>query len=218
MSWFPIDTNQWVSIPATSYFYTRDENTYEYDTTVKYYGLDYNTYDGINVTEIPAIQNATETTGSVSNSNYPAVPYLKFTFNTFNGEPTHTVIRVSIAELFTIYNGDNVLLSNTYAKAQTYVEPAAGDKVDIAVGKLAKGIADNAAAIATKQATITGAATTITSANLTASKALVSDANGKVAVSSVTSTELGYLSGVTSNIQTQLNAKANIADLGWVEH
>ena len=63
------------------------------------------------------------------------------------------------------------------------------------------------AAINSKQATITGGATTIVSDNLTASKALVSDANGKVAVSSVTSTELGYLSGVTSSIQTQLNNK-----------
>ena len=146
------------------------------------------------------------------------VPYLKFTFNIFNGESTHTVIRVSIAELFTVYNGDNVLLSSNYAKASTYTEPATGDKVDIAVGKLAKGVADNAAAIATKQATITGAATTITSNNLTASRVLVSDANGKVADSSVTTTELGYLSGVTSNIQTQLNAKADIVLLGWVEH
>ena len=58
-----------------------------------------------------------------------------------------------------------------------------------------------------KQATITGAATTITSSNLTASRAVVSDASGKVAVSSVTSTEVGYLSGVTSAIQTQLNGK-----------
>ena len=57
------------------------------------------------------------------------------------------------------------------------------------------------------QTTITGAATTITSSNLTASKALVSDTSGKVAVSSVTSTELGYVSGVTSAIQTQLNNK-----------
>lgn len=153
-----------------------------------------------------------------SGSNYPTLPYLKFTFNTFNSEPTHTVIRVSIAELFTVYNGDNVLLSNNYAKAQTYVEPAVADKVDIAVGKLAKGISDNAAAIATKQATITGAATSIASSNLTASKALVSDANGKVAVSSVTSTELGYLSGTTSNVQTQINTKANITDIEWVEH
>jgi len=54
-----------------------------------------------------------------------------------------------------------------------------------------------------KQATITGAATTIDDADLTASRALVSDSSGKVAVSAVTSTELGHLDGVTSAIQTQ---------------
>ena len=59
-----------------------------------------------------------------------------------------------------------------------------------------------------KQAKLTGAATTIAASNLTASRALVSDANGKVAVSAVTAAELGYLDGVTSAIQTQLNGKA----------
>lgn len=59
-----------------------------------------------------------------------------------------------------------------------------------------------------KQATISGAATTITSSNLTANRALISNASGKVAVSAVTSTELGYLDGVTSSIQTQLDGKA----------
>ena len=44
-------------------------------------------------------------------------------------------------------------------------------------------------------------------ADLTASRALVSDSNGDVSASAVTSTELGYLDGVTSAIQTQLNAK-----------
>jgi hypothetical protein len=44
-------------------------------------------------------------------------------------------------------------------------------------------------------------------ANLTASRALVSDGSGDVSASSVTSTELGYVSGVTSAIQTQLNTK-----------
>ena len=57
-----------------------------------------------------------------------------------------------------------------------------------------------------KQPTITGAATTIDDADLTASRALVSNGSGKVAVSAVTSTELGYLDGVTSAVQTQLNA------------
>ena len=54
---------------------------------------------------------------------------------------------------------------------------------------------------------ITGAATTIESDDLTVSRALISNASGKVAVSAVTDTELGYLDGVTSAVQTQLNAK-----------
>ena len=65
--------------------------------------------------------------------------------------------------------------------------------------------------IGTKQATLTGAATTIASSDLTASRALASNASGKVVVSTVTDTELGYVSGVTSAIQTQLNAKAALA-------
>lgn len=54
--------------------------------------------------------------------------------------------------------------------------------------------------------TITGAASTIKDNDLTANRAVISNSSGKIAVSSVTSTELGYLSGVTSAIQTQLNA------------
>lgn len=60
-------------------------------------------------------------------------------------------------------------------------------------------------ALSGKQATITGGASTITTNNLTVSRALVSNSSGKVAVSSVTSTELGYLSGANSNIQDQIN-------------
>ena len=65
-------------------------------------------------------------------------------------------------------------------------------------------------ALGTKQDTITGAASTIASADLTANRVLVSDGSGKVAVSSVTSTELGYLTGATSNIQGQLNNMASL--------
>ena len=56
-------------------------------------------------------------------------------------------------------------------------------------------------------ATLSGAGSTIDTENLTVSRALISNASGKVAVSTVTDTELGYLDGVTSAIQTQLNAK-----------
>ena len=47
----------------------------------------------------------------------------------------------------------------------------------------------------------------------TSERALELDASGKVKSSSVTSTELGHLSGVTSNIQTQLDAKADEVDV-----
>lgn len=53
-----------------------------------------------------------------------------------------------------------------------------------------------------------GAVSTIKDSNLTASRALVSNSSGKVAVSDTTLAELGYVHGVTSSIQTQLNNKA----------
>ncbi len=72
-----------------------------------------------------------------------------------------------------------------------------------------------------KSASITGSATTIDTETITASRALVTDGSGKVAVSDVTSTELAildgvtattaelnYVDGVTSNVQTQLDAKS----------
>lgn len=64
-----------------------------------------------------------------------------------------------------------------------------------------------------KQAAIIGGASSITSSNLMANRALLSDAGGKVAVSAATAAELDYLSGVTSALQTQLNAKQ--ASLGF---
>lgn len=44
-------------------------------------------------------------------------------------------------------------------------------------------------------------------AALTASRAVVSDASGFISAATTTSTEIGYVNGVTSAIQTQLNAK-----------
>lgn len=43
--------------------------------------------------------------------------------------------------------------------------------------------------------------------SLTENRAVISDASGKLSVSDVTSTELSYLDGVSSNVQTQLNNK-----------
>lgn len=51
----------------------------------------------------------------------------------------------------------------------------------------------------------------VEAAAITANRALQSDANGIPTHSAVTNTELGYLSGTTSAVQTQLNAKVNKA-------
>lgn len=51
-----------------------------------------------------------------------------------------------------------------------------------------------------------GSANVTEVAAITASRALVSDSNGIPIASAVTATELGFVAGVTSNIQTQINA------------
>jgi hypothetical protein len=60
-----------------------------------------------------------------------------------------------------------------------------------------------AGSIATKQNIITGAASTVADTNLDASKVVVSDGSGKIRASAdITVTELGYLNGATSQVQT----------------
>ena len=81
------------------------------------------------------------------------------------------------------------------------------DGLQTTVGTLQTSVNNVQTALTNKQDTVVGGASTITKDNLTASRALVSNSSGKVTVSTVTSTELGYLDGVTSNVQTQLNKK-----------
>ena len=81
------------------------------------------------------------------------------------------------------------------------------DGLQTTVGTLQTNVNNVQTALTSKQDTVVGGASTITADNLTANRALVSNSSGKVAVSTVTSTELGYLDGVTSNVQTQLDKK-----------
>lgn len=62
-----------------------------------------------------------------------------------------------------------------------------------------------------RELTIIGAATSITGVDLTFDRALISTGTGKVAVSAVTATELLNLSGLTSNLQSQLDTKVETA-------
>ena len=64
---------------------------------------------------------------------------------------------------------------------------------------------NNAALESRRTANIAGAVSTITTSDLTASRAMVTNSSGKVAVSAVTATEIGHLDGVSSAIQTQID-------------
>lgn len=111
--------------------------------------------------------------------------------------------------------------------SETYVSTAINNLIDSApntldtLNEIAAALNDDpdfhttiTALINAKQDTITGAATTITDTDLTADRAVISSTGGKIEVSVVTSTELGYLSGVGSNIQTQIDGKQDTLTAG----
>ena len=86
------------------------------------------------------------------------------------------------------------------------------DAADIIAGTLDVQHGGTGASIAAEARTnlgFTGGITTAISDNFKTNRAIISNDAGKLAVSTVTSTELGYLDGVNSNIQTQLNGKSD---------
>lgn len=104
---------------------------------------------------------------------------------------------------------------------------AAGDGLGFSTGVLSVNVDGstvelNADAVRLKDGGITDAKVNASAAialsklaTVTASRALASDGSGVISASSVTSTELGYVSGVTSAIQTQLDAKARGSAHDW---
>ena len=92
----------------------------------------------------------------------------------------------------------NIISANTAgfnaAKANDFVTFTAAESRINATTNNVNTVSANATSIESRRvANIAGAVSTITTADLTASRAVVSDGSGKVAVSAVTSTELGYV-------------------------
>lgn len=132
--------------------------------------------------------------------------------NTPPAEPNHSVFIGYVARVHPTQGRVVLAIQNGYELDELHgVKITSVANNDVLKYNSSTSLWENSNALSTKQDTITGAATTITSSNLTNYRALVSDGGGKVAVSGITSTELGYLSGVTSNIQTQLNSKSSVS-------
>lgn len=119
------------------------------------------------------------------------------------------ILKTLIDDLNAILTSNDVSLDEIQ-EIVDYIKQNRADLQNLAISN----IAGLESALAAKQDTITGAASTVTSANLSANRVVISDGSGKIAASSITTTLLGYLSGLTSSIQTQLNSKANNSDLG----
>lgn len=124
---------------------------------------------------------------------------------------TKTIFNLTPASMALATTTENGLMSATDKTKLDGIDTGANKTVvDTALNSTSTNPVQNKvinSAISEKQNTITGAATTVTDSDLNTNRALISNSSGKIAVSAVTSTELGYLDGVTSAIQTQLNGK-----------
>ena len=185
--------------------------------TITYASATSFTVSAVDVTTYYHVGRRVKAIGSATGTIYGTISATTFSTNT-----TVTVVWDSGSlsnEAITIYlailtkTGDSIPeLVITNAKVATSAAIAATKIHDGSVSNTEFGYLDGVtSAIQTqlnaKQATITGGATTIVSSDLTASRAAISNSSGKIAVSTVTDTELGYVSGVTSAIQTQLGTK-----------
>lgn len=136
------------------------------------------------LTDKPIITSLQEIGNITNASNLNTSNYVLNTSNEISNRINNLNVGVSLATIGDITTSSNLNTSN-------YILNTSNNLI---------------ANINTKQATITGGATTIATTNLTANRVLLSDVSGKVAVSTITNTTLGYLDA-TSSIQTQLNSK-----------
>jgi hypothetical protein len=185
--------------------------------TITYASATSFTVSGVDVTTYYHVGRRVKAVGSATGTIYGTIATTTFSTNTTvtvtwdSGSLSNEAITIYLAIL--TKTGDSIPeLVITNAKVATSAAIAATKIHDGSVSNTEFGYLDGVTSaiqtqIDSKQATITGGATTIVSADLTADRALVSNGSGKVAVSSVTATELGYVSGVTSAIQTQLGTK-----------
>ena len=185
--------------------------------TITYASATSFTVSGVDVTSFYHVGRRVKAVGSATGTIYGTIATTTFSTNTTvtvtwdSGSLSNEAITIYLAIL--TKTGDSIPeLVITNAKVATSAAIAATKIHDGSVSNTEFGYLDGVTSaiqtqIDSKQATITGAATTIVSSDLTASRAAISNSSGKIAVSTVTDTELGYVSGVTSAIQTQLGTK-----------
>lgn len=154
------------------------------------------------VTDINGFASAsgisTTVLGHISDLTSPAQAQINGKQATITGAAT-TIVSSNLT-------ADRVLISSGAGKVAAHADTTPAE-----IGYVNGVLSPIQAQINGKQATITGAASTVTSANLAINKAVVSGTGGKLeAHPNTTLAEIGFVNGVSSPIQTQLNARLSV--------
>lgn len=146
--------------------------------------------------------------------------YNSLTDNNIGNVLTNTTSWKKVMDSEDLYAFDSTVLHKSGTETSNGDKTFSGDitftgSVDASNASIVKAptiaTSDNSDSVATTKYVknnLEGAVSTIATSNLTQNRALISNASGKVSVASTTNTELEYVHGVTSAIQTQLNSKA----------
>jgi hypothetical protein len=134
-------------------------------------------------------------------------------FGVIQAEAGTQLVATVDGDLATI-TSTSILFTGTGATNTLNAEVRAISAAVITSGTLAiaRGGTNSATALNNNRVMISSGSAIVEATAITASRALVSDTNGiPVAAAATTTTEIGYVNGVTSSIQTQLGTKAPLA-------
>lgn len=157
------------------------------------------TYSATSTAQRGAVRVATATPVTVASNDYTVVVKLAVA-----GPSTVNLPAGSTGQLFAIVDGTGDAGTNNITVAPSGSETIAGASSYV--------INTNNGAVLLQYNTANTRWQVLAAApgNLTASRAMVTDANGRPAVSATTATELGFVSGLTSGLQGQLDSKQNL--------
>jgi uncharacterized membrane protein YdcZ (DUF606 family) len=146
------------------------------------------------------------TDGSGLLAQHAAIPVAKALISDANGQPSAG--GATSAELAFLSGVSSAIQTQLNAK----ISSGTGAIVNADVNAAAAIALSKLAALSTNSVVVTDGSGVLTvHAAIPTAKALISDSNGQPSASATTSAELGFVAGVTSAIQTQINAKmANV--------
>lgn len=152
-------------------------------------------------------------------ADIPALPYASSTLtdsHIFVGNVGNVATDVAVSGDLTLANTGAFTIANL-AVTNAKIANATIDLTTKVTGVLpiANGGTNSSAVLSNNRVMQSSGGAIVEAAAITANRALISDANGIPTHSVTTATELSYVSGVTSSIQTQLNAKQ--ASFTWAQ-